>query len=151
LAVTGSLRALLAGAIDYAGMYPPSNLDFGRAVDNYRRYQGGPYAWMLGRLVVPLARASEAGDLPLAVVVGPDLAGHVTHEVVEAGAAIADEIRRIGALTPPDSTVYFEGGLLEAVSAVGARAKIRTGGVTREMFPPAEAIARFIRQCVARR
>ncbi len=40
--------------------------------------------------------------------------------------------------------------LVEAVRAAGVRAKIRTGGVTAEAFPPAETVVRFIRACLDR-
>lgn len=51
-----SLRALLAGAIDYAGAFPPASLSTEQAAQNYFRYRETPEAWMLGRLV---CRASE--------------------------------------------------------------------------------------------
>lgn len=38
-------------------------------------------------------------------------------------------------------------GLLEAVKRVGARAKVRTGGVTAEAFPSVDQLARFIVRC----
>ena len=51
-----SLRALLAGAIDYAGAFPPASLSAEQAAQNYFRYRETPEAWMLGRLV---CRAKE--------------------------------------------------------------------------------------------
>lgn len=57
--MTDSLRALLAGAIDYAGMYPPASLPLEQAVANYRRYRADPEAWMLGRFVCPAAKLAE--------------------------------------------------------------------------------------------
>src|SRR6185437_140809 len=38
--------------------------------------------------------------------------------------------------------------LIGAVAAAGARAKIRTGGVTADAFPSAEAIIAFIEACL---
>jgi len=38
--------------------------------------------------------------------------------------------------------------LVDAVRAVGVRAKIRTGGVTTEAFPNARSVARFMRACL---
>jgi hypothetical protein len=54
-----ALRALLAGAVDYAGLFPPAGLPMAEAVANYAEYAGGPDAWALGRFVVPIARLHE--------------------------------------------------------------------------------------------
>ena len=56
---TTSIKALLAGIVDYAGLFPPARLDMPTAVGNYAEYLAGPEAWMLGRLVVPMSRADE--------------------------------------------------------------------------------------------
>jgi hypothetical protein len=56
-----SLRALLSGIIDYAGMYPPARLDLKSALENYSRYRRQPDAWMLGRFVCPVAQLAECG------------------------------------------------------------------------------------------
>lgn len=53
------IRSLLAGAIDYAGLFPPAGLSMREAVANYRTYRRGPDAWALGRFVVPAARLGE--------------------------------------------------------------------------------------------
>ncbi len=57
--VKESVRALLAGAIDYAGLFPPSQLAMSEAVLNYATYRNSNYAWMLGRFVVTAARLDE--------------------------------------------------------------------------------------------
>ncbi len=60
-----SVRALLTGIIDYAGLFPPAKLPLAEALGNYLRYRKeSPYAWMLGRFVCPTARLQEL--LPLA-------------------------------------------------------------------------------------
>lgn len=64
-----SLRALLARAVDYAGLFPPAALDMRAAVESYAAYLEGADAWALGRFVVPAARLGEldraaAGLLP---------------------------------------------------------------------------------------
>lgn len=64
---TACVRALLAGVIDYAGLFPPAELDMPHTVNNYADYMGDGHAWMLGRLIVPAGRLEElaqhAGDL----------------------------------------------------------------------------------------
>src|SRR2546423_14650231 len=54
-----SLHALLAGAIDYAGLFPPATLDMRDAVARYADYRGTAEAWALGRFVLPLSRVDE--------------------------------------------------------------------------------------------
>lgn len=54
-----SLAALLAGAIDYAGLFPPALLAMSVAADRYGRHRAGPHRGMLGRFVVPAARLDE--------------------------------------------------------------------------------------------
>jgi hypothetical protein len=54
-----SLRALLAGVVDYAGLFPPARLPLDQAVRNYLRYRREPESWMLGRFVLPAARLGE--------------------------------------------------------------------------------------------
>ncbi|MEK9136931.1 MAG: hypothetical protein AAB393_07400, partial [Bacteroidota bacterium] len=55
---------------------------------------------------------------------------------------------------PSSLTTYFEvpvepdpSPLIEAISEVGARAKVRTGGVTADAFPSSISLARFICAC----
>lgn len=54
-----ALHALLAGIVDYAGLFPPAGLAMAPAVRNHARYRAGDTAWMLGRFVVPVARLEE--------------------------------------------------------------------------------------------
>src|SRR5688500_4073397 len=54
-----SLRALLTGVIDYAGIFPPAELPLDESIRNYARYRTEPEAWMLGRLICPAARLNE--------------------------------------------------------------------------------------------
>src|SRR5262245_35312157 len=54
-----SVRALLTGIIDYAGLFPPAKLPFGEALRNYLRYCTEPESWMLGRFICTAARLRE--------------------------------------------------------------------------------------------
>jgi hypothetical protein len=56
-----SLRALLAHAIDYAGLFPPANLSLEPALRNYAGYLREPEAWMLGPFILPTAQFDAAG------------------------------------------------------------------------------------------
>ena len=52
-ALRPSVRAALTALIDYAGLFPPAQLPLQQASDEYRKERTGPYAWMLGRFIVP--------------------------------------------------------------------------------------------------
>jgi hypothetical protein len=54
-----ALRTLVAGVVDYAGLFPPAALDMRSAVAHYAESRAGGDAWMLGRFVVPTARLDE--------------------------------------------------------------------------------------------
>jgi hypothetical protein len=72
--MTESLRALLTGIIDYAGLFPPAALPMEEAVRNYARYRREPESWMLGRFVCRAARLHEFGSyLDLALESGARL------------------------------------------------------------------------------
>jgi hypothetical protein len=79
-----SYKALLTGAIDYAGLFPPAGLELAGALANYRSYQSSPAAWSLGRFVIPASRLAElegllqradssAHRLPLTALLGAGL------------------------------------------------------------------------------
>ena len=181
-----AVRALLAGSIDYAGLFPPAGLDMGTAVANYAEYRRGTDRWALGRFVVPLSRLEEleqaAADLapaapsadawPLAVLLAEAGAEEIrtlgefncrhaaegapalTGDVAEVKASSVDAIERIAAALPPWLQAYIEipikddpDPLVRAIARAGARAKVRTGGVTPDAFPEAVELARFLRAC----
>ena len=54
-----ALQALLAGIIDYAGLFPPARLPLDTALPNHLRYRQGPDAWMLARFILPVRRLGE--------------------------------------------------------------------------------------------
>jgi hypothetical protein len=53
---TASLRALLARAIDYAGLFPPAELALETALKNQATYVRSPDQWMLGAFILPVAK-----------------------------------------------------------------------------------------------
>lgn len=61
------LKRLLSEIIDYAGLFPPADLDMEQALQNYLDYKLSPHNWMLSRFVVGL------GHLPQLKEVGADL------------------------------------------------------------------------------
>lgn len=177
-----SLRALLAGIVDYAGLFPPSLLSMPPAVANYAAYKTSEYAWMLGRFVVPVSKldefaASARGFFKengavwrLSVLASEDInetlcriehfnrefAGRAVCDALEVKAETDGRIKEIADNLPPTLKTYFEIPLEEdlidsiaALATAGHCAKIRTGGVTANQFPPIEKITRFMRVCLA--
>jgi hypothetical protein len=180
-----ALRTLLAGTIDYAGLFPPAGLDMATSVRQYADYRSHPDAWALGRFVVPAARLSElereatplaptapADAWRLSALLGPDFATEIhalgefncrhaaagapalSADVVEARADSIEAIDRLLAAVPRWAQAYVEipldrdpVPLVAAIARRGGRAKVRTGGVTPDAFPSAEAVARFLRAC----
>lgn len=156
--MTRALRGLLESLVDYAGLYPPASLSLDRAVANYEQYRRGDHAWMLGKFVVPTAKASEVpSDFPLAIVGSIDDLSEDQNRrgrpqpapTFEVKAANAEDVQRIADVAQ-GQTVYVETSdleLLKTIARLGLRAKIRTGGVTTDAFPSGDAIAAFIRTC----
>ncbi len=54
-----ALQALLAAAIDYAGMFPPARLPLESAAACYARYRSEPSRSLLGVFVVPIDRVDD--------------------------------------------------------------------------------------------
>src|SRR3954469_17279661 len=57
-----SLRALLARAIDYAGLFPPAKLALEPALQNYAAYVRTTEAWMLGAFILPVSEFGAAAQ-----------------------------------------------------------------------------------------
>ena len=94
-----ALHALLAGAIDYAGLYPPAQLDLASAVANYLAYRESADRWALGRFVVPAGRLEE-----FATALGPG--GGTPPPIplsVTIGARVGEDVRLIEAFERRDS------------------------------------------------
>lgn len=82
-------------------------------------------------------------------------AGRAVIDTLEVKATDAGSVERAARAAPAGVTAYIEipiaddpADLIGVLRGAGARAKIRTGGVTAEAFPPASAVARFIRAAV---
>ncbi|HMB26983.1 MAG TPA: hypothetical protein VKS99_02715 [Blastocatellia bacterium] len=133
-----SLRDLLSGLIDYAGLFPPAALDMPTAARKYAERRDGEYRWALGRFVLPVARLDEfekaaEGILPdgglegddfwrLSALGGDDLpsdlnriaefnrkrAGAAVIDTIEIKAGRAGDIENAMSLTPANLTPYFE-------------------------------------------
>jgi hypothetical protein len=78
-----SVRRLLEAAIDYAGLFLPAGLPMPAAIQEYAVCRSGPFAWMLGRMVIPVSRLEE---FALALDEGPSAE---TEDAVWQASAIA--------------------------------------------------------------
>jgi len=58
--LAASLRALLARAIDYAGMFPPCQLELEPSLKNQAQYLGTADAWMISTFVLPVGQFGGA-------------------------------------------------------------------------------------------
>ena len=105
--------------------------------------------------------ASPDVDADLAAIVAFNTRHRVCFEecgaivdAYEVRVADTDDITRLHELVPTTLTTYFElpldraVALLPQVAATGRRAKMRTGGVTSDAFPPVNAIVAFLQQCI---
>lgn len=178
-----SIRVLLAEIIDYAGLFPPSEVSMAEAVLNFATYKNSNYNWMLGRFVVPVARLDEFWETArdfvsrdtksgwrLSVLAGEDIyeairktddfnamnAPHILCDTLEVRATTESKIENTVNALPEYLTTYFEipnnerlADLVSTLAFLGQRAKIRTGGVTTDVFPSPQEIIRFIRTCLA--
>lgn len=109
--MTTATHAFFTGLIDYAGLFPPAAQPMERALADYAAHLGGPDAWVLGRLVVPVRRLEElvsvlatlpadsfaAGPWRLTALAGPDLAADVAR-VQACHAAHGESVVRVTAL-----------------------------------------------------
>ncbi len=184
VATPDALRTLVAGVVDYAGLFPPASLQMTDAVRNYADYRRSDDAWMLGRFVVPVSRLNEwqaaVGSLDASDVTGWHgatlsalLSGEFAREaeqiaafnalapfgviidVAEGRTATPDAVLATAAAMPDDVLLYCEIAhrddplaLLQSVKSASVRAKIRTGGVTPDVFPTPAEIIRFLRRCI---
>jgi hypothetical protein len=145
------------------------------AVAGYARHRAEEDRWALGRFVVPLVRWEEllaalpsaSGDTTwtLSVLGVPGDVEQVEHVMssddrvtiatVECKAGSVADVERCGGYERLDVGVFVEptgdipdlDDFLRAVRAIGAAAKVRTGGVTSDAFPTLDEVAGFMRAC----
>lgn len=149
--ITEPARVLLAELIDYAGLFPPSQLPMKKAVENFAAYKNGEFGWMLGRFVVPFARldefakearevsSSEESVWKLSVLAGEDIYETVRKiedfnreflskaacDALEIKAANSLQIENAAAHIPEDFAAFFELPLNENLAEMVAALAIK--------------------------
>ena len=165
-------QALLAGAIDYAGLFPPAGLDLEATVRNYAAYRAGRDAWALGRFVLPATKIAEFADRwpqyvewPISLLLGADydtemrlaLDSGLKLDVIECRPTRLQDVVAIRKRMPAGAKLFVESPatvpVLEAMAVIaetGSCAKLRTGGVTADAIAGVNAVADFLVRCAQR-
>src|SRR4051794_13886432 len=137
--VPASLRALLTNLIDYAGLYPPAALPLEVVEERYRGFCASPDAWMLNRLVLPLAKLHVERGWRVTLLADED-PGSLPPEVETIETKLP---RALGGLP-----TYCEVPLAQIR---GTFAKVRTGGLTAGAIPSTDQLAQFLFEAAALR
>ena len=168
-------EVMLEGFIDFAGLYPPANLDMQATVDNWASFLKSEDSWMLARLIIPANRLDEfkecATDLlptleeemwQLSVLLPQQVVTHLKRQykqpidfniescgavanVVEFKATTTEEIDFALSILHDDLFPFIElpieedpRGLIACLSGSIAGAKVRTGGITPDLYPASQ-------------
>ncbi|OUL19280.1 hypothetical protein [Nostoc sp. 106C] len=168
--MVASLEALLSSVVDYAGLFPPAKLELQPAMANYAQYQTTPYAWMLGRFILPISRLREfeqhLPEKPTKWSLSIIMTGDVKEAIAQLQSLNKDkiaitslefppipptEIETILSYLPDGIESFFEipfnsdfKSYISVLQHTGAAAKIRTGGVTVDAFPSVTQLCQSI-------
>jgi hypothetical protein len=162
--------SLLSSAVerlfDDAGLFPPARRPMAEALRAHHQAATGPRARLVGPFLCPISRLEEldacvASGLPRPEALGViayDLGRTarrpaVTRGLVQFEAPLGTVLPDLGArvvryLELPQTGKVHEA--LDAVAAIGARAKVRCGGMGREDVPSADRLADVLVGCVER-
>ena len=163
-----AIETMLNGLFDYAGLYPPASLSMRSAANNYLEYRKGKWAPALGRFIVNLDRVDELRSIAadgftifrLSVIATESTDWEGLADQIRSGVPIdtveikvsQEDIERIAAQVPHGMTPFFEVGMdasglaaLRSISAAGARAKIRMGGIVADAIPSTPDVAEMLK------
>lgn len=169
--------ALFRQFVDDASMFPPGNLPLAEAVPAHRRHRQAGYRDLVGTFVCTdeqLPKVADLGPIEVSVVVTggaggiepvmryAERASGVTVRGVEIRLRAEDDLSRnaarvVAACLDTDARAFVEIGFdgaweraLDVVAEAGQAAKLRTGGLETDAFPPAARVAGFIEACLDR-
>lgn len=166
-------RALFAGLVDDAALFPPGNAPMDKALAEHAMHRGSPYADLVGPILCPASRVDELADLlpqdqqvELSVVF--DVSGESAHNAWRSAAAhprvtlvaveaahtrLGDDAATVGRNLERVAGVTgflevprtgFHSGLDLVAGSGWHAAKYRTGGVTVGDFPTEGELAAFL-------
>jgi len=97
-AVTTKGEIMLEGILDYAGLYPPADLDMQSVVNNWKKYLQSEDNWMLARLIIPVSRIGEFKECAKELLPSSD-----------------EEMWQLSMLLPPVCDEQFEKSVQETI------------------------------------
>jgi hypothetical protein len=107
-----SLRDLLSGLIDYAGLFPPAALDMSTAAREYAEYRESEYRWALGRFVIPVARLDEFEKAAEGVLPDGGWEGNEFWRLSALGGGdLSSDLNRIDEFNRKYATLYSSSGV----------------------------------------
>jgi hypothetical protein len=172
-------RALFAGLVDDAALFPPGNAAMDVGLRDHAAHLASPYGDLIGPFLCPVTRIDEltaaldeAGHLDVSLVV--DATGEPTHHALRstgsdqrltlvgieaAYSRLGDDAAGVGRnlLRLPGTAGFlevprtaFEAALALAGTSGWQAAKYRSGGTTAEAFPSGSELAAFLVACAKR-
>lgn len=168
-----ALHALLTAIVDYAGLFPPAQLDLAAAIAQYQHHQTEPQSWMLGRFVLKLSqfeqfqqsipickpqvvslildKEPEVALKHLTMLNQGDPAPSIQIAALEIPPYPLSKLAEILSQLPAKMEVYCEisweqdwHSYLKVLSNYSVGVKIRTGGLIPQAFPVAEQLSFLI-------
>ena len=97
-AVTTKDEIALEGIIDYAGLFPPADLDLQTVVKNWASYLQSEDSWMLARLIIPAVQLEEFVRCAKGLLPTPN-----------------EEMWQLSVLLPPASSDKFEDAVQKTI------------------------------------
>ncbi len=125
--------------------------EFGVSLVKYHPTNAHPGPWQLS----VLAGNDIGADLLRLTQFQNEYQLHIVVDAIELKAASVAEIESAMSYIPDSLETYIEipingdpRDFVDAIARTGARAKVRTGGTTQEMFPTSNDLVRFMKRCV---
>ena len=172
-------RALFAGLVDDAALFPPGNAPIAEELAEHGEHKRSTYGDLVGPFLCPVSRIDEltatlTDDQRLAVSLVVDIAGEATHHALRTAGAdprlslvgieaahsrlaadaavVGENLRRL-----PSAVGFLEvprSGFDDSLALIEKggwqAAKYRTGGMTPDAFPSTPELAAFLVACAER-